>query len=54
MYVKKGALKVKKMGKNKFQLFVGPYTSINTLKKRYFELNKYGFDDLDIKQNDYN
>ena len=52
MYVKKGALKLKKMGKNKFQLFVGPYTSINTLKKRYFELNKYGFEDLDIKQND--
>ena len=52
MYVKKGALKVKKMAKNKFSLSAGPYASINTLKKRYFELNKYGFEDLDIIQND--
>jgi len=51
-YVKKGALKVKKLAKNKFSLSAGPYSSINTLKKRYFELNKYGFEDLDIEQND--
>ena len=51
-HVKKGSLKVKKLGKNKFQLYAGPYKSINTLKKRYFELNKYGFDNLDISQND--
>ena len=52
MYVKKGSLKVKKLAKNKFRLFAGPYSSINTLKERYFELNKYGFEDLDIIQND--
>ena len=51
-YVKKGSLKVKMVAKNKFRLSAGPYSSINTLKKRYFELNKYGFDDLDIEQND--
>jgi len=51
-YVKKGSLKVKRVSKNKFRLSAGPYSSINTLKKRYFELNKYGFEDLDIKQND--
>ena len=51
-YVKKGTLKVNKLAKNKFSLSAGPYSSINTLKKRYFELNKYGFEDLDIKQND--
>ena len=51
-YVKKGALKVKREGKNKFSLSAGPYSSINTLKERYFELNKYGFEDLDVKQND--
>ncbi len=51
-YVKKGSLKVEKVTKNKFRLSAGPYSSINTLKKRYFELNKYGFEDLDIKQND--
>ena len=52
MYVKKGSLKVKKLAKNKFRLFAGPYSSINTLKERYFELNRYGFEDLDIIQND--
>ena len=51
-HVKKGALKVKKLAKNKFSLSAGPYSSINTLKKRYFELNKYGFEDLDVQQND--
>ena len=51
-YVDKGILKLKKLSKNKFRLFVGPYSSINTLKKRYFELNRYGFEDLDIQQND--
>jgi len=51
-HIKKGILKVKKLKKNKFQLLAGPYTSINTLKTVYFALNKYGFEDLDIKQND--
>ncbi len=51
-YVKKGSLRVEKVTKNKFRLSSGPYSSINTLKKRYFELNKYGFDDLDIKLHD--
>ncbi len=49
-YVEKEALKVKKLGKNKFQLSAGPYTSINTLKNAYFQLNKYGFDNLDIEK----
>ena len=30
-YVEKEALKVKKLGQNKFQLLAGPYRSINTL-----------------------
>tara|TARA_B100000945_G_scaffold281450_1_gene249146 strand:- start:707 stop:1438 length:732 start_codon:yes stop_codon:yes gene_type:complete len=51
-YVKKGSLRIEKLAKNKYRLFAGPYSSINTLKIRYFELNKYGFEDLDIKQND--
>jgi hypothetical protein len=49
-YVKKEALKVNKLGQNKFQLSAGPYTSINTLKNAYFQLNKYGFDNLDIEK----
>ena len=36
--------------KNKFQLLAGPYISINTLKNVYFQLNKYGFDNLDIEK----
>ncbi len=51
-YIKKELLTVKKLGINTFQLTSGPYLSINTLKNDYFELNKYGFEDLDIKQND--
>ena len=49
-YVEKEALKVKKLGKNKFQLSAGPYTSINTLKNTYFQLNRYGFNNLDIEK----
>ena len=50
--IKKEVFKVKKLKKNKYQLTAGPYSSINTLKNDYFKLNKYGFDNLDIKQND--
>ncbi len=48
-HVKKELLKVKKLAKNRFELSSGPYRSINTLKNDYFALNKYGFEDLDIK-----
>ena len=51
-YIKKELLKVKSLGKNRFELSAGPYLSINTLKNDYFALNKYGFEDLDVKQND--
>ena len=51
-YIKTELLKVRKLGKNRFELSAGPYLSINTLKTDYFALNKYGFEDLDIKQND--
>ena len=51
-YVKEGSLTIKKLGKNKYELSSGPYSSINALKNAHFELNKYGFDNLDIKQND--
>tara|TARA_Y100000590_G_C15601002_1_gene970031 strand:+ start:580 stop:1308 length:729 start_codon:yes stop_codon:yes gene_type:complete len=51
-YVNKGTLRVKKLAKNKFILSAGPYSTINSLKKDYFELNKYGFEDLDVKHYD--
>ena len=51
-YVGNGTLLVKKLGKNKFMLSTKAYTSISALKNLYFGLNKYGFDDLEIKQHD--
>ena len=51
-YIAEGSLIVKKLGKNKFMLSSKAYSSINTLKNLYFGLNKYGFDDLEIKQHD--
>ena len=50
--IKKEDFFVKKLKKNKYQLSAGPYSSINALKNDYFKLNKYGFDNLDLKQND--
>ena len=38
-----------KLSNNNYQLLTGPYSSINSLKNDYFKLNKYGFDNLDIK-----
>ena len=51
MRILKSSLFYKNVGKNNYQLIAGPYTSINTLKNDYFKLNKYGFDNLDIKKN---
>ena len=49
--IKKEVFKVKKLGTNNYQLLAGPYSSINALKSDYFKLNKYGFDNLDLKKN---
>ena len=49
--IKKEVFSIKTLGKNNYQLIAGPYTSINTLKNDYFKLNRYGFDNLDIKKN---
>jgi|TARA_B110000881_G_C18445073_1_gene448046 rare lipoprotein A (peptidoglycan hydrolase) len=38
--------------KNNFELFSGPYSSINLLKNDYIELKKFGFEELDIKINE--
>ena len=48
--INKEVFKVIRLGKNNYQLLAGPYTSINTLKSDYFKLNKYGFDNLDLKK----
>ena len=49
--IKKEVFSIKTLSKNNYQLIAGPYTSINTLKNDYFKLNRYGFDNLDIKKN---
>jgi len=51
-YLKKDVLKVKKLTDTSFQLYSGPYISINTLKNDYFKLNKYGFENLDLKKHE--
>ncbi len=51
-YVNKKFLNIEILGNSTFALTAGPYNSINTLKRDYFELNRYGFEDLDIKQYD--
>ena len=38
--------------KNNYELFAGPYSSINLLKNDYIELKKVGFEELDIKINE--
>ena len=48
--IKKGLFEVNKLSNNNYQLLTGPYTSINSLKNDYFKLNKYGFDNLDLKK----
>ena len=48
--INKEVFRVIKLGKNNYQLLAGPYPSINTLKSDYFKLNKYGFDNLDLKK----
>ena len=48
--INKEVFKVIRLDKNNYQLLAGPYTSINTLKSDYFKLNKYGFDNLDLKK----
>ena len=48
--IKKGLFRVNKLSNNNYQLLAGPYISINSLKNDYFKLNKYGFDNLDIKK----
>ena len=48
--IKKEVFKLNKLGKNNYQLLAGPYSSINALKSDYFKLNRYGFDNLDLKK----
>ena len=41
-----------KKGKNKYELFSGPYSTVNSLKNDYTTLKQYGFEELEVKLND--
>jgi len=41
-------IKIKKISKNKFKVYSGPYASFNSMKETYFSLNKLGFENLNI------
>ena len=53
MRILKKIFKVNKLGKNNYQL-LADLTPQLTLKSDYFKLNKYGFDNLDLKRNEIN
>ena len=47
-FSKKLLNKIKKISKNKFLVYSGPYASFKELKETYFSLNKLGFENLNI------
>ena len=41
-------VKIKKISKNKFRVYVGPYSLFNPMKDPYFAISKLGFEHLDV------
>ena len=41
-------IKIKKISKNKFKVYFGPYASFNSMKDTYLSLNELGFENLNI------
>ena len=41
-------IKIKKVTQNKFNVYLGPYDSFNSMKESYLSLNELGFDELNI------
>ena len=41
-------IKIKKISKDKFKVYSGPYSSFDSMKETYISLNKLGFENLDI------
>ena len=41
-------LSIKKKAKNNYHLASGRYNTVNSLKKDYIELKKYGFEELEV------
>ena len=42
-------LSIKKINKNDYELFSGPYNTVNSLKNDYIQLKSYGIEELEIK-----
>jgi len=41
-------IKIKKISKNKFKVYFGPYASFASMKETYLSLNELGFENLDV------
>ena len=41
-------IKIKKLSENKFRVYMGTYSSFNTMKDTYFAISKLGFEHLDV------
>ena len=41
-------IKIKKISKNKFKVYFGPYSSFASMKETYLSLNELGFENLDV------
>ena len=45
-------LRIKKISKKETHVISGPYTTINLLKNDYIKLKSFGFEELDIYNNE--
>ena len=44
--------RIKKISKEKYRVFLGPFDTINSLQKSYNDINILGFENIEIIQND--
>ena len=44
--------KIKKISKEKYRVYLGPFNNINSLQKSYNDINILGFENIEIIQND--
>ncbi len=45
-------IRINKINNKNYQLLMGPYSTIKTLKNDYIELNELGFEEIDVKINE--
>ena len=45
-------VRINKINNKNYQLLMGPYSTIKTLKNDYIELNELGFEEIDVKINE--